>query len=190
MRYVEVAGRLTLALVFLAAVVGKVRGRAAFAEFARSVDQFGLLPRAWATAAAYLAVAAEAAVVGLLAVPATVRAGYAVATGLLGVLSAAIVAAVRRGRRPACRCFGAGGAPLGARHVLRNAVLLAVAGFGWAVLALAPPEPLRPAGLLLGLAAAVPVAALVIRFDDLAALFAPTPSRRSPAAPVAGRRRG
>lgn len=190
MRYVEVAGRLTLALVFLAAVLGKVRSRAAFAEFARSVDQFGLLPRTRVAAVVRLAVAAEAAVVVLLAVPAAAHAGYVLAVGLLGVLSAAILAALRRGRRPACRCFGAGGAPLDARHVLRNAVLLALAVLGWAVLQAPSPGPLRPAGVLLGLAAAVPVAALVIRLDDLAALFAPTPTRRSPAVPAAGRRRG
>ncbi|WP_091095507.1 MauE/DoxX family redox-associated membrane protein [Micromonospora citrea] len=180
MRAVELAARLSLALVFLTAVVGKLRTRAGFAAFVASVGQFGV-PARRTRAVARLAVATEAAVVVLLAVPSTVPAGLLLAAGLLGVLTAAIANALRRGARPACRCFGAGDAPIGARHVARNLVLLAVALLGLLGWAVGGP-PLSTAAALIAAAAAVPAAAVVVRLDDLVALFAPTPSR--PARPA------
>ncbi|WP_329109402.1 hypothetical protein OG792_11650 [Micromonospora sp. NBC_01699] len=181
MQYLELTGRLLLGLVFLTAVVGKVRGRDAFTEFVGSVDQFGLLPSGWTTPVAGVVVAAEASVVLLLVAPVTVPIGYAVALGLLTVLTAAMVTALLRGRRPSCLCFGTSGAPIGLRHVLRNVALLVVAAAGLA-LSYAATGPVRSAGLLLVVAAAVPLTALVVRLDDLAALFAPAP-------PVRGRTR-
>lgn len=181
MGYAELVGRSLLALVFLVAVVGKLRGGAAFAEFAGSVAQFGLLPAGWVMPAARVAVGVEALVVVLLPLPATAPAGYLVATGLLGVLTGAMLAAVRRGRRPVCRCFGAGGAAIGARHVVRNALLAAVAVAGLALsLAATGPSP-RPAGGLLAVAAAVPLAAVVVRLDDLVDLFVAHPPTPRPA---------
>ncbi|MEU4338750.1 MauE/DoxX family redox-associated membrane protein [Micromonospora lupini] len=176
MRALELTARLLLALVFLAAVVGKLRTRAGFAEFVGSVGQFGV-PARWAPPVARFAVAAEAAVVVLLAVGRTAPAGLVLAAGLLGVLTAAIVGALRRGARPACRCFGVGAAPIGARHVTRNVVLAVVALLGllgWATAA--GPPPSAPT-VLLAVGVAVPLAAVVVRLDDLVALFAPTPSR-------------
>ncbi|MFB9236646.1 MauE/DoxX family redox-associated membrane protein [Plantactinospora siamensis] len=182
MRYVELTGRLLLALVFLAAVVGKLRSRAAFAGFVGSVEAFGLLPRRRVRPVAGLAVAVEAAVVPLLAVPAAAPAGYAAAAALLAVLTGAILAALRRGRRPACHCFGTAGAPIGPRHVVRNVLLFLVAAAGLAASPMAGAgPPAGAAGRLLALAAAAPLAALVVRLDDLAALFAPAPS--APARP-------
>jgi hypothetical protein len=182
MRAVELTTRLLLALVFLTAVVGKLRTRAGFAGFVGSVVQFGV-PVRWSGPVARLAVAAEAAVVVLLAPSGTVPAGLLLAAGLLGVLTAAIVGALRRGARPACRCFGAGEAPIGARHVARNLALAAAALLGLLAGAVGGPAP-GPAGLLLAAGLAVPLAALVIRLDDLVALFAPSPPR---AARPAGR---
>jgi uncharacterized membrane protein YphA (DoxX/SURF4 family) len=50
------------------------------------------------------------------------------AIGALVVFTALIVARLREGRRPSCACFGAWSAkPIGASHVVRNAVLLALA---------------------------------------------------------------
>ena len=186
MRYVELVGRSLLALVFLVAVVGKLRGRAAFAEFAGSVAQFGLLPTGWVGPAARAAVAVEALVVVLLPLPVTALAGYLLATGLLGVLTGAMLAAVRRGRRPVCRCFGTGGTAIGARHVVRNALLAAVAVAGL-VLSLAASGPPRLAAGLLAVVAAVPLAALVVRLDDLVDLFASHPSTPRPANSAAHR---
>ncbi|MFG3599486.1 MauE/DoxX family redox-associated membrane protein [Micromonospora chersina] len=175
MRAVELTARLLLALVFLTAVIGKVRTRAGFAGFVTSVVQFGV-PGRWAGPVARLAVAAEAAVVLLLALPGTVPTGLLLAAGLLGVLTAAIVRALRHGARPACRCFGAGDAPIGARHVARNLALVAAALLGLLAGTVGGPAP-GPAGLLLAAGLALPLAALVVRLDDLVALFAPSPPR-------------
>ncbi|MGW5559222.1 MauE/DoxX family redox-associated membrane protein [Micromonospora sp. NPDC003944] len=175
MRALELTARLLLALVFVVAVVGKLRTRAGFAEFVASVRQFGV-PARWAPPAARVAVATEAAVVVLLAVGRTVPAGLLLATGLLGVLTAAIVGALRRGARPACRCFGAGDAPIGARHVVRNLALTTVALLGLLGWATASGPPSAPT-VLLAVGVAVPLAAVVVRLDDVVALFAPTPSR-------------
>ncbi|MEU1589964.1 MauE/DoxX family redox-associated membrane protein [Micromonospora sp. NPDC005710] len=181
MRALELTARLLLALVFLAAVIGKLRTRAGWAAFVASVGQFGV-PTRWTGPAARVAVAAEAAVVVLLAVSRTVPAGLVLAVGLLGVLTAAMVGALRRGARPACRCFGAADAPIGARHVGRNLALLTVALLGllgWATAAGPPPSA---SAVLVAVGVAVPLAAVVIRLDDLVALFAPTSSR--PTRPV------
>ncbi|MEU3454358.1 MauE/DoxX family redox-associated membrane protein [Micromonospora sp. NPDC006766] len=177
MRAVELAARLLLALVFLTAVVGKLRARAGFAGFADSVRQFGV-PARWATPVARLTVGVEAAVVVLLAVPRTVPAGLLLAAGLLGVLTVGIVGALRRGARPACPCFGAADAPIGPRHVARNLALTAAALLGLLGWAAASPPLSAPAALITA-GVAVPLAAVVIRLDDLVALFAPTP-RRAP----------
>ena len=51
-----------------------------------------------------------------------------VAIVLLSVFTVMIVAKLRRGEHPPCACFGAWSAtPIGARHVVRNLVLIAVA---------------------------------------------------------------
>ncbi|MGV9212717.1 MauE/DoxX family redox-associated membrane protein [Micromonospora sp. RB23] len=184
MRALELTARLLLALVFLAAVVGKLRTRAGFAEFVGSVGQFGV-PTRWTGPVARLAVAVEAAVVLLVAVARTAPLGLLLAAGLLGVLTAAIVSALRRDARPACRCFGAADTPIGARHVTRNVLLFAVALLGLLGWATATGPPPSAPTVLLAVGVAVPLAAVVVRLDDLVALFASTPSR--PSRPV-GRR--
>jgi len=173
MGYLELTGRCLLGLVFLTAVVGKLRARSAFDDFAGSVAQFGVLPQTWTRPAARLALGTEGAVVLLLAVPDTVPVGYLLAIGLLGVLTGAMLVAVRRGRRPACLCFGTAGTPIGGRHVTRNVLLMVVAAGGLLV-ALAGGPPTRTGGALLALATAVPLAALVVRLDDVVDLFGPT----------------
>ncbi|MEH0828185.1 MULTISPECIES: MauE/DoxX family redox-associated membrane protein [unclassified Micromonospora] len=180
MRPLELTARLLLALVFLAAVVGKLRTREGFGSFVGSVGRFGV-PARWTRPVARVAVTAEAAVVVLLAVPATAPAGLLLAAGLLGVLTLALVGALRRGERPACRCFGSGDGPIGARHVVRNLALLLVALLGLLGRA-AGGAPPGAVDTLLAVGLAVPLAAVVVRLDDLVALFAPArapgPARR------------
>jgi uncharacterized membrane protein YphA (DoxX/SURF4 family) len=49
------------------------------------------------------------------------------ALGLLGAFTGLILVRLSEGRRPACACFGAWSAkPLGAGHVVRNLVLIAI----------------------------------------------------------------
>lgn len=166
MVYLAIAARLALAATFALAVAGKLRGRAAFRAYTDSVRDLTPLPSRPTVVAVGL-VAAEALVVALLAVPATVPAGALLAMGLLATFCVAISAAMARATRVRCACFGADGAVLGARHLARNAflALLAPAALlsgsaesGGAVVA-------AVAGLVLGV--------LVTRLDDLVDLFTP-----------------
>jgi hypothetical protein len=171
MMYLELSARLLLVLVFAAAVLGKVRGRRAFESFAASVDQFGVVPRRWTPMVARATILVEAAAALALAVPATVAAGYVIAGGLLAALTVAAAVALRRGRRPNCHCFGVAGTPISRRHLVRNVALALVAGLGL-VGQLVGTGPGQPAGAALAAVAAVVMAALVVRLDDLVALFA------------------
>ena len=97
------AVRLLLALVFIAAAVGKLRDRPAFAE---TLVQFGA-PR---TAAAPLSILIPAVELGLA--PALLTTGTAPQAALLTLLllllfTGAIAVNLARGRKPACACFGA-----------------------------------------------------------------------------------
>lgn len=169
---VELFFRAFLFGVFLFAVLGKARGRAAFEEFARSIQGLKLTPRKWSAHLAALVVAAEAGVVVLLAVPGTVVAGFGLAAVLLIGMTGAIVVAIGKGRQAPCRCFGASVTPLGTAHVVRNLILLAAGAGGLAFAG--STGGAQPGPLVLALAAAAVGVLLVVRADDLMALFAVT----------------
>ncbi|GGZ43245.1 hypothetical protein GCM10010387_41930 [Streptomyces inusitatus] len=181
MTYAAFACRILLFGVFAVALVGKARGRAAFQEFAASITALRLLPAGASRAAAVLVTAVEAAVVVLLVPSSTVLAGFALAVLLLLALTAGIVLALRRGRSAPCRCFGASVTPLGPVHVVRN-LLLALAGTGGlAAMAAGAPDGWPPhlGGSLIAAVSAAVVLLLVVRLDDLTALFAPAPAAPS-----------
>lgn len=172
--HVTEAGRVLLGLVFLCSLVGKVRGATAYREFRTAM--VALLPatRRYARVCAPLVVSAEAAAVLLLAIPATVTAGFGLTLVLLGAFTMALVGVLRRGAEVTCHCFG-GGARVAPRHVVRNAALLAVALAG-VVIAPGTAQPLSagPSPELLvawgtGALAALPVVAL----DDVVEAVAP-----------------
>ncbi|MET9343730.1 MULTISPECIES: MauE/DoxX family redox-associated membrane protein [unclassified Nonomuraea] len=171
MLYLMIACRALLAAVFTIALVGKIRGRAAFDEFAASIVALGILPRGGSAVAAHALVAAEAVVVLLLALPPAVPLGFAAAVGALTVLTGGILAALRRGRQAPCRCFGASATPLGRVHVVRNLVLAALGGVGLTAWITAGTSAPHPAGVVLALVAAGVGALLVVRLDDLMELF-------------------
>lgn len=176
MQYVALTARCALGLIFLVAVVGKVRGRDAFREFRRSVP--GLAPGLPAAATSVAVVAAESAAVVLLAVPRTAPVGLALAGAVLLAFATGIRRALRDGRNATCRCFGARPSPFGRVHVVRNLVLTALAWGGLAA-HLAVPGPVQPAGAVIAVAGAGVLALAFIFFDDLAdLLFAP--SARTP----------
>lgn len=179
--YLLTTCRVLLAGVFVLALASKVRGRASFEAFAASIRALGLLSGAGSAVAAYALVGAEASVVLLLVFPPTVLPGLAAAGATLTVMTAGILAALRRGRRGPCRCFGASDAPLGPVHVVRNLLLIGGAAAGL-VAGLAPAgagSPAHPAGLALAAVGAAVGVLIVVRLDDLADLFiAPSRDRK------------
>jgi hypothetical protein len=175
MRYVEVFCRVLLATVFVGAVAGKVGGRSAYQGFVRSLRDMAI-PNGLIRMAAPATVAAEALTAVLLLAPLrpTVLLGFILATTLLGAFAAVVGRALRRGVRAPCRCFGGSATPLGARHIIRNVILMALAGAGIAATAaghgrlqIAPTLIAASAGLVIGLA--------TIALDDLVSLVKTTP---------------
>ena len=169
MAAVEVALRTLLVVVFGVAFVSKVRSRAAFGEFAASLDDMGWLRGPWRTAVAVCVPAAELAVVALLALPWAVGAGFAAGAGLLLAFTVVTGRELARGHRVRCRCFGAGDARIGPAQIARNIVLLGAAVAGLAI------EPVSHggaggAGLALGFGLALLTALALVRWDDLAYL--------------------
>ncbi|MBC6459730.1 MauE/DoxX family redox-associated membrane protein [Actinomadura sp. HBU206391] len=196
MDYVIIFSRAVLALVFVASSLGKLRDRAAFRSFVVSLLRLEPLPGRWARPVAGAVVTVEAAIPVLLIVPSTVVGGFVLAGCALIAFSVAIGTAIRRNTNIPCKCFGASGTSLGGRHLVRNGALLVVAvtggliaQFGEPGSRLSEPGSVHPGGALVVLTAAGCVAALVVRFDDLAGLFAQQPApARATARPAAARR--
>jgi hypothetical protein len=176
----------------------KLSGRRAYASFRAGLGDTALVPRRWLRAAAAVlagaetvvaclagaALAATALAAGPAAVPAAAYATAALAAGVLltGVLTAGVATVVRRGTRARCACFGsATDRQLGGAHLAGDVSLLAmlVAGLVGDEL-----RPLRAGAALPAVAVAVVagIAAglLLMRFDDLAALFLPMSRDRAP----------
>ncbi|MEU8185204.1 MauE/DoxX family redox-associated membrane protein [Micromonospora sp. NPDC049044] len=175
MSYVAAFSRSLIFLIFLAAVLGKLRDRRRFGEFVASVAALRLVPASLVGPVAVAVAGAEVAVCALLLalpVPGLTAGGLGLAAALLTGFSAAIATALSRGVTASCRCFGGDlSAPFGRRHVVRNATLalVGVAGAG-AVL-------WQPATDLPALAITAPfallAAALTVRLDDVVEVFRP-----------------
>lgn len=123
----DLFARVLLAVVFLAAVAGKVRTRQGFAEFRDSIA--AITPWLPARPLAVVILAGEAVAVVLLAVPGT-GLGYALAVALLAMFCGGIALAMQSRKAVRCKCFGAGGDVLGPKHLARNGLLIAVAVAG------------------------------------------------------------
>ena len=165
-----------IGLVFVVAVAGKVRGPGAYREFASWLAALPV-PLARNRALPVVLVAAEAAIVVLVTIPAdpaAAAAGLGLAAGCLAVMTAGTVAIVRQGARVSCRCFGTSQSPLGARHLIRDAILLVSAVTGAVCSAFsAEHQAVRPAGIVLSLAAALVAATFLVFIDDLLTLVGP-----------------
>ncbi|GIH45143.1 Methylamine utilisation protein MauE [Microbispora rosea] len=183
MAYLFAFCRLLTGIVFLMSAVSKLRGRAAYEEFTAATRALVRLP---SRPVAALVVAAEIAVAPLLAWRPTVLAGFCVALGLLVAFTAAIVVALRRGRRVSCRCFGASAVPVGAGHLARNAVLIVAAAAGAVQAGAGGVQAgagavfagLGPAGLAAVALAAGAVAVLLSAIGEIAGLFTSSSRRR------------
>jgi hypothetical protein len=176
--YLALAPRLSVALVLLAAAVGKLRaGRPARRELALAVRRLGG-PARLAGPAAHAVLVAEVGIAILACLPGTALLGCLAAAALFGAFSAGVARLVATDARAFCRCFGTA-SDLGGRHVVRNLALVALAGGAALVTALAPQRGTPPVALAVAIASAVPVAAAFVRWDDLVILVAglPEPAR-------------
>jgi len=169
----DLFARVLLAVVFLAAVVGKSRSRQGFAEFRDSVAE--LAPQ-WLPARpmAVAVVVGEAATVVLLAAPVTRFAGYALAVVLLAAFCAGIARTIHTRQTVRCQCFGAGGDVLGPRHLVRNCLLVAVAAAG----ALGGGAPPSGPVALVALVTGALLGLLTTRWEDVAFLLVPAGRNR------------
>ncbi|MFI6794468.1 MauE/DoxX family redox-associated membrane protein [Streptosporangium canum] len=183
--YAAVACGALLVTVIGVSWVGKLRAQAAFAA---SIGALRMFPgRAWAPVAGLLT-AAEGAVVltlsaSVFAGPRAALAGFLGAAVLMTVFCLVVATVIRRDIRASCNCFGRAGARYSARHVVRNALLAAVALAG--AVASQTAALRHPAGTALAVATGVVVALLVVVMDDVAELFG-----AGGATAAAGARRG
>lgn len=148
--------------VFAIALAGKLAAPAAARD---AVAGFGV---PWPRLGAALLLAGEACALVLLLVAPV--AGYALVLALLVAFVAAMVRALRAGSRVSCKCFGASERPIGAAHLVRNALLIALATTGLVAAALAGTAPTATWALAAVLGAAL--GAVITRWDDLAYLVA------------------
>jgi len=164
MSAVVLACRVSVAVVFLLAVCGKVRSRAAFDEFALSLTGMRLVGARGRRSVARAVVLVESVVIALVVVPSTVLAGFLLAAGVSAALAAGLVVARSRGATESCRCFGvADGGGIGRATVARPVVLCGVAAVGFAARAAdqtAPGGAALVAALLAGAIAALAVRGL------------------------------
>lgn len=111
---------IVLGAVFVAAGVSKVVAGASWRAQAGALGA----PRSVAAVLPFVEIA-----LGAMAVAQLARRWVALALlGLLLAFTVAIVRRLRRGERPPCACFGSwSSAPIGPAHLVRNAVLAALA---------------------------------------------------------------
>lgn len=183
MTYIALSCGILIFGVFLTALAGKLRRKAAFHDFVTSIREMGLFSRKVVWIVAIAVAVGESVTLVLLAVPATAPIGLALAMLLLLGFTAGMGTSLRRGMRTPCRCFGASTTPLGPVHLVRNLVLAAVAATGLAAMALDTDvdRPPHLGGAAIAATAALVAVILVVRLDDLVALFRfpPTPTARA-----------
>jgi hypothetical protein len=166
--------RLSVALVLLAAAVGKVRtGRVARAELGRAVRRLGV-PTRLVGPVVHAVVAVEFGVVLLLCLPGTALLGCLAAAALFSVFSSGVARLVALDAGAPCRCFG-GARELRGAHVVRNLALLALAAGAALATLVARPGGLPAGALAVSIATAVPIATAFVRWDDLVILAAGLP---------------
>jgi hypothetical protein len=167
--YVALTCRCVIAITFGFSVFSKIKNGAAFRDFADWLGGVPPVSRRTQLPVAVALVAGELAVTGAVIAPETVRWGLILAVLLLTVFAAGIYAALRRGLRAPCRCFGASTTPLGRSQIVRNALLVLVAVTG--AIAQGSHRGVTVPGVILSFATAALLVVPVIFYDDLAFLL-------------------
>lgn len=167
-----------LFVIFIASFSSKVRSRTAFTAFADALTGFGIRGVRTQPLTAGIVITAEAAAAVLIALPSTVIWGLTAGGVIVAVFTAQASIARQRGLRPICNCFGSTGSALGARHFMRNGLIIAVAVTGLLAQFASGRTHLAAAPVVLATGIAVIAGAAVVVWDDLAALFAPLQGSR------------
>jgi hypothetical protein len=129
---ITVVLRVALLVTFAASAMGKSRPQR-FREFADSLAHDTFVPARAATTFALITIGLETASAALLLVTPLADIGFAVSTFTMILLSVGVTTILASNRTVACNCFGAGGGAIGARHLIRNLILLGSAGAGFAL---------------------------------------------------------
>jgi hypothetical protein len=167
MRYLDIACRVLIGLLFFTSVVGKAATRSRFNRFRADLRAMRVVPARLAGPVAAAVCAGEAAVVPLLIFHATAAAGLLFAAGLLTAFGVAIAVLVSRRTDAYCRCFGFGAQRFGVRHLVRNAALTAACVAGVVALAVGQADQPDPAHLLPAAMSGALLAAVTVVLDDL-----------------------
>jgi hypothetical protein len=179
MTYAVLSCRGLIVLVFAASTIAKVRGPGAYREFSSWLAALPV-PLAGTRALPPVLVGAEAAIVVLVAFPGVAVAGLTLAAGYLAVMAAGTVVIMNRGSGASCWCFGPSRSPMGARHLVRDSILLLIAATGAVISAQATGRTTAsPAEIVLGLTAALIGATFFVFTDDLIAIFDSDPAART-----------
>jgi hypothetical protein len=125
--YLLIGERCLLATVFGIAFFSKVRDISKFQQVRTSIQKLTMLSTPTAMLVTLLLVICEGTTATLLALPLAPRVGFALATGLLVLLTAVVIRAVRGGVLVECRCFGRSGSLMGNAMIVRNLLLMAFA---------------------------------------------------------------
>lgn len=158
--------RALLGLTFLASATGKLRDLTAFAA---AVEDFDVIPRQSARAAAFAVVIGELALVvamgvgGPLLVP-----GFAAAAVVLVLFTAVLADALRRRRAVSCNCFGAATTRVSGYDIVRNAGLIAVAVAGALNARAAEQQGISGSEVLVLVLMAAGLALIALNFADVA----------------------
>jgi len=174
--------------VYFASAAAKLRGRPAYRSFRAGLAGTGLTSRRLLPATAALLVAGEALVAAVAAVAVLLTAAGAagaaavtvcalgLAAVLTSILAAGIVVILHRGISARCACFGSvTSSTLGRPHLVRNLGLLALVVAALICVPYGHGQP--PAGgVLVAVVAGAVTGLVLIRFDDVIALFAPMSS--------------
>ncbi len=166
--YLLVGLRGLLFAVFAVSVGGKLRSRAAFAAFGSAAGELTAVGRRFVPLSAAAVIVSELAVLAGLGFSSEVGIGFGLAAGVLAVFTGVLGTAVLQRRRVRCRCFGADGAVVGVRHLVRNGLLVGIAVLG---LFAGKAEPRHAGGFALAVAAGLVAGLILSRWDDLAYLM-------------------
>ncbi|MFI9327133.1 MauE/DoxX family redox-associated membrane protein [Kitasatospora sp. NPDC052868] len=167
--YLLLGARCVLAAVFAVSALAKFR---APRDFASALRAMAVVPDRLTGVTVVAVPVAELGLGLLIWAPKPIATwAFALAGGLIALFAAVLVSVLRRGLDVSCSCFGASGVPVNRAHVVRNLVLLAIAGAGLTASAATGPDGLAVAGVALALLVAAFASILIIATDTLVELF-------------------